>query len=287
MIRPWLGRLAMLCAGSAQAECVARLQVPSLQLISPWLALELAHGGQLQERIDVRVSDAQGCGPLAIGVDIDVPATGSARASMRAAPNGAEIGSMPGAAQPLLALTVGVDGAVAIDPVIEWSAQGQALPAGREELRVRWRLYPAEALLPQALVELETLVVAEVPAVLDVELIAAGARLPLAGASAMLDFGEVSSAAERGVDIEVRGNAQVQLSVSRQWGELRLRDRPDYTIPYTLLLDGRPLTDAGLPQALDASSGLSRAHLSVRLGEVERRAAGVYEDTLTVVVAPE
>lgn len=277
-----------LCWGSpAQADCAARLQVPGMKLITPWLALELAHGGQLQEGIDVRVSDAQGCPALALGVDVLTPPDNRSRASLRAAPNGAEIGNAPGASQPLLFLTVDADGNAATDPVLEWSAQGQALAAGRQELRIRWRLYPADALLPEPLVELESLVVAEVPAILEVELIAAGGRLPLAGANAMLDFGELSSAAERGVDIEVRGNARAQLSITRQWGELRLRGRPDYSIPYSLLLDGRPAPSDGLPQPLEPSGDYARTRLSVRLGDVERRAAGVYEDVLTVVVAAE
>lgn len=277
-----------LCWGiHAHADCAARLQVAGMKLITPWLAVELAQGGQLQESIDVRVSDAQGCPALALGVDVSVPPDNRSRASLRAAPNGAEIGSSPGATQPLLALSADADGNLAIDPVLEWSAQGQALAAGRQELRIRWRLYPADALLPQPLVELETLLVAEVPAILEVELIAAGARLPLAGANAMLDFGEVASDAERSIDIEVRGNARAQLSITRQWGELRLRGRPDYTIPYSLLLDGRPAPADGVPQLLESSGDYSRTRLGVRLGDVERRAAGVYEDVLTVVVAAE
>jgi hypothetical protein len=154
-------------------------------------------------------------------------------------------------------------------------------------LQIRWRLYAANALLPQALTELQTRVQADVPAVLDVALIANGARQPLGGASATLDFGEISSGDLREVDIEIRGNARAQLAVSRRWGQLRLRNRPDYTIPYTLLLDGQPLSSVAAPQTLDIRGELSRARLGVRIGELERRAAGVYEDTLTVVVAPE
>ena len=277
-----------LCWGlPAWPECAARLQVPGSKLITPWLAVELAQGRQLQESIDVRVSNAQGCPALALGADVSVPPDNSSRARLRVAPNGAEIGSSPGASQPLLALSADADGNLAIDPVLEWSAQGQALAAGRQELRIRWRLYPADELLPQPLVEQETLLVAEVPAILEVELIAAGARVPLAGANAMLDFGEVASGSERSVDIEVRGNARAQLSITRPWGELRLRGRPDYTIPYSLLLDGRPAPADGMPQPLEASGDYSRTRLSVRLGDVERRAAGVYEDILTLVVAAE
>lgn len=277
-----------LCWGiHAHADCAARLQVAGMKRITPWLAVELAQGGQLQESIDVRISAAQGCPALALGVDVSVPPDNRSRARLRASPNGAEIGSAPGASQPLLALSANADGNLAIDPVLEWSAQGQALAAGHQELRIRWRLYRAAALLPQPLVELETLLVAEVPAILEVELIAAGARLPLAGANAMLDFGEVASGAERSVDIEVRGNARAQLSITRQWGELRLRGRPDYTIPYSLLLDGRPAPADGMPQPLEASGNYSLTRLGVRLGDVERRAAGVYEDVLTVVVAAE
>jgi hypothetical protein len=286
MIRALLFLSLLIAASTTHAACAARLLVQNARLISPWLAVELARGGQLQESIDIRVTDTQDCPALVLGAEVLVPPDSRARASARAAPNGAQLGSEPGAGQPLLALPDATAGDISIDPVIEWSAQGQALAAGRQELSVRWRLYDADELLPQPLIEVESVLIADVPAVLEVELIAAGNRQPLAGGTAMLDFGEVSSAAARDVDIEVRGNASVQLSVSRNWGELRLRGRVDYTIPYTLLLDGRALAD-GEPQSLRASGDLSRARLSVQLGEVERRAAGVYEDTLTVIVAPE
>jgi hypothetical protein len=287
MIRTGLLLLSLTCPALALAECGARLQVPGVKQITPWLAVELAQGGQLRESVDVRVSDVHGCPPLALGVDVLAPPDNRSRVSVRAAPNGAEIGSTPGGWQPLLGLMPDASGEVVVVPVVEWSAQGQPLPAGRQEVRLRWRLYPADALMPQSLVEVETSLIAEVPAILAVELIAAGARQPLAGVSTMLDFGEVRSGAERSVDIEVRGNARAQLSIARQWGELRLRDRPDYTIPYTLLLDGRVLPDDGSTWLLDGDGNLARARLGVVLGDVERRAAGVYEDTLTVVVAPE
>lgn len=279
--------LLLLSAGTALADCGAVLQVPATRAISPWLAVELAHGGLLQESVDVRISGAAGCPPLALGAEIELPPGVRMRASLRGAPNGAEIGSTPGSGQPLLALAIDPSGASVIDPVIEWSAEGAPLPAGRHALQIRWRLYAANALLPQALTELQTRVQADVPAVLDVALIANGARQPLGGASATLDFGEISSGDLREVDIEIRGNARAQLAVSRRWGQLRLRNRPDYTIPYTLLLDGQPLSSVAAPQTLDIRGELSRARLGVRIGELERRAAGVYEDTLTVVVAPE
>lgn len=279
--------LSLTAVAQAQADCAARLLVPGVTPITAWLAVAMADGGQLQESIAVRVSDMTDCPPLALGVELIVPVDGRSRASVRTAPNGAEIGSVPGGWQPLLALIDAGNGEAAVSPVVEWTSQGHALPAGRQELRLRWRLYAADALLPQALVEVETLVIAEVPAVLDVELVAAGTRLPLAGSSAMLDFGEVSSGAERSVDIEIRGNARAQVGISRRWGELRLRDRPDYTIPYTLLLDGRVLPEDGSTWLLDSSGDVARARISVLLGDVERRAAGTYEDTLTVVVAPE
>jgi hypothetical protein len=178
-------------------------------------------------------------------------------------------------------------GSAELSPVIEWSAQGQALPAGRHNLSIRWRLFAADALLPQALAEIETLVRADVPAVLDVELIAAGRRQPLAGAEALLDFGEIETGATREVEIEIRGNASAQLALSHRWGELRLRGRSEYTIPYSLLLDGRVVNADGLPQPLSRSGDRSHAQLRVRIDDVERRASGVYEDTLTVIVAPE
>lgn len=286
MIRAFLLLCLSINASGVYAACAARLLIPSTQLISPWLSAELARGGQLHETINLRVVNPQGCPALALGAEVLGSAITGTRAAARTAPNGGQIGSQPGTGQPLLALPADTAGEIAIDPVIQWSAQGQPMAAGRQELRIRWRLFAAMELLPQSLDEVETLLVADVPAVLEVELIAAGNRQPLAAGVAMLDFGEAASGATQDVVVEVRSNTSVQLSVSRNWGELRLVGRGGYVIPYSLQLDGSPLAD-GVPQRLNANGELSQARLSVLLGDVERRAAGVYEDTLTVIVAPE
>lgn len=280
----WLWPLLLLHASSAWAECAARVQAGHV-LISPWLAEELAHGGRLQQTLDVRVSGLDGCPPLLLGVSVE-GADGAERARVLGAPNGAEIGTEPGAGPALLSVLADPGGDSPLSPVLEWSAEGQPLAAGRRTLQLRWQLYAADALLPQSLLTIETQLSAEVPAVLDVELIAAGGRLPLAGANALLDFGEISSGSTRQIDIDIRANAPVQLALSRQYGELRLRGRPDYQIPYSLLIDGRPADTSGTPQPL-SSSGYTRARLDVVIGDVERRAAGLYEDTLTIIVAPE
>jgi hypothetical protein len=286
MIRLLLLACLAVPLSNSHAACSARLQVPNSQLISPWLSVELAKGGQLHETVDIRVTDAEGCPALLLGAEIVTALDGQSRAIPRAAPNGAQIGSQPGAGQPLLALPADSAGDITVNPVIEWSAQGVAMAAGRQELSVRWKLFLAAELLSEPLMEVEMSLVADVPAILNVELIAAGYRQPLAAGGAMLDFGAVASGASRDVDIEVRSNTRVQLSVSRNWGELRLIGRAGFAIPYTLQLDGQPLAD-DLPHALSAEGELAHARLSVLLGDVERRAAGVYEDTLTVIVAPE
>jgi hypothetical protein len=97
----------------------------------------------------------------------------------------------------------------------------------------------------------------------------------------------VASGDERSAEIEIRGNARAQLALSRRWGELRLPARPEYSIPYRLLVDGQPSAGDGSPQPLALSGEVARARLSVVIGDVERRAAGVYEDAITIVVAPE
>lgn len=272
-------------AGAARAECSATLQVPVSHRIPAWLAVDLAEGRMLQESIDLRVDGIDGCPTLALGVDVEASDPRS-RVEILSAPNGAQVGTSPGAGQPLLRLASGRT-ELRLAPVVAWSAQGQALRAGEHGLRLRWRLFPADDLLPQPLVEVETRLTAKVPAVLEVELAAAGAQLPLAGAQALLDFGEVSSGAARSAEIRVRGNARAQLGISRRWGELRLRDRAGYAIPYTLLLDGQIVSGEEWRWLLDGDSDAGRADLEVRLGDVERRAAGVYEDILTLVVAPE
>lgn len=282
MVRCGYALLCLCLPAMASAECSARIQAGQV-LISPWLAEELAHGGRLQQTLDVRVSGLDGCAPLLLGVTV---AAQTGRARVLTAPNGADIGTEPGGGPALLPVPAEPGGDSVLSPVLEWSSEGQSLPAGRQTLRLRWQLYTAEALLPQSLATLESEIGADVPAVLDVELTAAGSRLPLAGASALLDFGEISSGSARQIDIDIRANTPVQLALSSQYGELRLRGRPDYQIPYRLLIDGRPADSSGTPQPLSGGD-YTRTRLDVVIDEVERRAAGLYEDTLTIIVAPE
>lgn len=128
-LRLWIVCCGWLLPGVALAECAARVQVGSV-LISPWLAEDLAHGGRLQQSLDVRVSGLQGCAPLLLGVSIDdVPA--GTRARVQSAPNGAEVGEAPGGGQPLLSV-IGAGGEALLNPF--WNGRPKARrwrPAGR------------------------------------------------------------------------------------------------------------------------------------------------------------
>lgn len=288
-MRAWAWLL--LCGGGCGwtpdlGACEARLLSAPLRSLPGWQSAELARGGSLQERVDLRVEGAPDCA-LLLAVEIADVAAGAGRVSVRGAPNGAVIGSVPGSSLPLLPVLLDAAGGAAPEPLLEWSAEGRALPAGAHAVALRWLLYDANRLLAEPLATLDTRWVAEVPAVLEVNLEGPGIRQALAGTTALLDFGELVSGAQRSLVIAIDGNAPARLQLYPQWGELRLEDRPQYRIPYLLRLDGVALASSAAGTTVVIGPGLSRRELQVEIGAVERRAAGVYHDVLTLVVAPE
>jgi hypothetical protein len=276
---------AALFAAVPAWPCDPQLQVPALVRLSPWVAEPLARGGVLAEPFDVVAIRTDDCGDLVLGVEIDGEASGSLL--LTTAPNGAPIGREPGAGLALLPLVRDRSGTARAQATLRWSAQGEALQAGAVTRRLRLRVFAADVLLAEPLHEAEVTVIADVPALLDVSVLTPVGRIPLAGARTMLDLGEISAGARHGLDIEVRGNTQAQLVVSPEHGELRLVGRAEHRIPYTLLLDGRPVSRAGLSETLQLSDVARRVRLELQVGDVERRAAGEYVDVLVISIAPE
>jgi hypothetical protein len=276
---------AFLLASTSAWPCAPQLEVPALLRLSPWVTEPLAQGGTLAEPFDITVSGTAGCGALALGVEIDPDTAGSLL--LTSGPNGAPIGREPGAGLALLPLAGDRNGRAHAQATLLWSAHGDALPAGTVTRRLRLRVFPADALLPEPLHQAEISVIADIPAVLDVSVLGPGGRSALAGTRTLLDLGEITAGARHGLDIEIRGNTAAQVTVTPEHGELRLVGRPGHRIPYALQLDGRPVDKSGLTEILQLGSGLMRARLDLQVGDVERRAAGEYVDVLVISVAPE
>lgn len=265
--------------------CDPQIQVPAVIRLSPWVSEPLARGGTVQEPLDIRASRIDGCGELLLGVEID--ASESRMLQVTSGPNGAPIGREPGAGLALLPLAPEGADQVGARAMILWSMEGTALRAGAATAGLRLRLFPADALLPEPLQELDVTLIAMVPALLELAVVTPAGRSQLAGSRTILDLGEITGGARHGLDIEVRGNSAVRLVVTPEHGELRLRGRPERTIPYTLQLDGRPVGPAGLAEALLLTDGEARLRLDLQIGDVERRAAGEYVDVLMISLAPE
>lgn len=285
MKRRLFGLVGLVWAVGAVADCAPRLQMPSVHKVPGWIAADLAEGKRVAQSITVRVADADGCAGLLLGVEIAGNPTHGIAAQVRSAPNGAEIGSDPMGRLPLLPL---VSPTQSSNVTVVLTKIGQVLAADTHELQLRWRLFPADGLLPQPLDELDTRLDVNVPPVLNVTLTSNDTTVALAGAVALLDFGELNRGDRRHLWVQIEGNTDAQLSVLPQWRELRLRDRPDYAIPYTLMVNGQAQhgdTPVWLP--MDPNSGQAKAQLEVVIGDVERRAAGIYQDVLLLTVAPE
>lgn len=131
----------------------------------------------------------------------------------------------------------------------------------------------------------------EVPVipVIDVELAAGGLRLPLEGASVVLDFGNLRTRDSRDFNLFVRGNAPYRLEIlSENRGVLRLEDyATDHnTIPYDLSIDGAKRSLNG-PILLSFGSLLSgaREHRGrITIGDFDTVLRGTYSDVLTISI---
>ncbi len=281
----WIALLSALNMQTA-STCQPRLQVAADQPVASWFGAELAAGGRLQETLSARISGMTGCPPLSLGVEaapLDHP---DSTAVIRTGPNGAEVGFVPGGGLALLPVVADAQGNATLQPTLQWSAQGVPFEAGPARLRLRWRLFDSASLIASPLAQADTNLTVQVPAILSVDIVAAGLRAPLAGTQTHFDLGELRTGSVHGLAVEVRGNAAAQLSIEQRWGELRIPDRSGWTIPYALSVDGRRINGAS-NLLLDRRGALSRAELQIQIGEVERRAAGRYEDTLTLTVAAE
>ena len=125
--------------------------------------------------------------------------------------------------------------------------------------------------------------------VIDVEIAAGGVRLPLEGASVVLDFGNLQPRASRDFNLYVRGNAPYRVEIdSENRGVLRLEDfATDHnTIPYEIAIDGSRRT---VSQPLLLSYGTmatgAREHRGrITIGDFDTVLRGTYSDVLTISV---
>lgn len=277
----WMGLSLMLLSLPGLA-CEARLEVPENVSISSWDAATLAYGESSHAPLDVRVS-ARACGELLLGVGYE----GALPAGVRSSPGGTWLGLTPGDRAPLLPLPAALEEGVNLQPVLAWRPQSQGWPPGPAVGTVRWRLYARDGLLERVVLERTSLVVARVPAVLSVQIRGAHGQSELGSTTTVLDMGRIESGAVHSLLIEVRGNGNARVSVVARHGELRSVGRRAYSIPYTLHLNGRPISGGAPLDAPSFSPGVALARLEVVVGDVERRAAGQYEDVLTLTVAAE
>ncbi len=125
--------------------------------------------------------------------------------------------------------------------------------------------------------------------VIDVEIAAGGVRLPLEGASVVLDFGNLQPRASRDFNLYVRGNAPYQVEIaSENRGVLRLDDfATDHnTIPYSLSIDGsnRSLSQPVFLSYGTALSGARDHRGRITIGDFDTVLRGTYRDVLTISV---
>ena len=125
--------------------------------------------------------------------------------------------------------------------------------------------------------------------VIDVEIAAGGVRLPLEGASVVLDFGNLEPRESRDFNLFVRGNAPYRVEIdSENRGVLRLEDfATDHnTIPYEVAIDGsrRTLSQPLLLSYGTIASGAREYRGRITIGDFDTVLRGTYSDVLTISV---
>jgi hypothetical protein len=125
--------------------------------------------------------------------------------------------------------------------------------------------------------------------VIDVEIAAGGVRLPLEGASVVLDFGNLQPRASRDFNLYVRGNAPYRVEIeSENRGVLRLDAfATDHnTIPYELSIDGgrRSLNQPIMLSYGTLISGARDHRGRITIGDFDTVLRGTYSDVLTISV---
>lgn len=126
-------------------------------------------------------------------------------------------------------------------------------------------------------------------AVIDVEIAAGGLRVPLDGASVVLDFGNLRTRDSREFNLFVRGNAPYRVEIfSENAGVLRLEEfaTEHNTIPYELSIDGsqRSLSGPILLSYGTLGSGARQHRGRITIGDFDTVLRGTYSDVLTVTV---
>lgn len=129
----------------------------------------------------------------------------------------------------------------------------------------------------------------------------ARAQVNIAGASGTfgtpfaldrIDFGTLANGAARNAIVQVRATSPVSINVS-SLNHGRLKHKvilTDDGVPYTMQLDGAPVTLGGATTSLNRSPPVSldgiNYPMNIQIGDVSGRPAGDYQDTLTINVAP-
>lgn len=129
-----------------------------------------------------------------------------------------------------------------------------------------------------------------VPAVVNVQIQAGGVRVPLAGASLSIDFGNLEPHERRHFDLFVQGNTPYRVEVvSQNAGKLVLDEqaRDHNTIPYSLAIDGanRSLTAPAELSFGSVGQGTRHHQATITIGSFDAVLRGTYSDVLTITVS--
>lgn len=130
---------------------------------------------------------------------------------------------------------------------------------------------------------------------IELSILDVGAPFNPSDATQSLDFGELEAGKALGFDLRVRGNTGYSVTMlSERQGRLRLAGDPlraNTTVYYTLKVDGVARNLDGV-QAIEVATGSGLTTVSgalhpamVTIGSVTGKAAGLYQDNITITVA--
>ncbi len=107
----------------------------------------------------------------------------------------------------------------------------------------------------------------------------------------IVDFGELETGEARRLALQVRGNADADISIlSENKGQLRITDKSDLFVDYSIEVDGEVSNLANrmqLRRKVAHNFRGSNYPMMIKIGNASGAFAGDYEDTITIEVRPQ
>ena len=125
----------------------------------------------------------------------------------------------------------------------------------------------------------------QIPASARLEVVSDWGQQNLGGTSGLIDLGIIQAGVSGSAGLHLRGNSPVVISIQAERGFLENQDNDAYRLDYRLTINGQTLNATQVwQQWLTPDSYIP---VTVTVPDVERVAAGAYQDRIQITIRPE